>query len=125
MSDQSVDVDEQKAIVDEHVALPTAKEEEQQEAVKDFNKEVGPKEESMKVLVYSPYKTYYEGVAFSLSAESATGNFDILPRHHSFISLLVACEVVIRTISGDERKVKISGGIIHVKADEVVIFLDV
>lgn len=125
MSDQSVGVDEQKAIVDEQLAAPTAKDEEQQAAVKDFNKEMGSKEQSMKVLVYSPHKTYYEGVAFSLSAESATGNFDILPHHHSFISLLVACEVVIRTVNGGEQKVKISGGIIHVKADEVVIFLDI
>ena len=124
MSDQSTDVDEQKAIVDQQAA-PSAKEVDQQEAVKDFDKESGGEGEEMHVLVYSPYKTYYEGVAFSLSAESATGLFDILPRHHSFISLLVPCEVVVRTSGGDERKIRISGGIIHVKADQVVIFLDV
>lgn len=125
MSDKGSDVDEQKAIVDEQSGQVTPETQAAQAAVKDYDKESGKGQLSMKVLVYSPYKTYYQGVAFSLTAESATGTFDILPQHHSFISLLVPCEVVIRTVTSDERKIRISGGIIHVKADEVVIFLDV
>ena len=125
MSDKAGEVDEQKAIVDEQAEPITAENQAAQAAVKDYDKESGKGQLSMKVLVYSPYKTYYQGVAFSLTAESATGPFAILPQHHSFISLLVPCDVVIRTASGDERKIRISGGIIHVKADEVVIFLDV
>jgi hypothetical protein len=79
----------------------------------------------MQVKVYSPFRDYYDGQAFSVSAVNDTGPFDILPRHHNFISLLNQCEITIRDVRGDERKILISGGIMHVKADRVIVFLDV
>lgn len=79
---------------------------------------------SMYVKVYAPYKVYFEGDAESISAASQTGPFDILPRHHNFITLLVACDIVVRTKTGEE-KIRIQGGIMHVKADSVIVFLDV
>jgi hypothetical protein len=116
--------------VDEQKALDTAgpetlgkTEREQQKAAADFNRKDGKSE--MRVHVHSPFRNYYDGLAFSLSAESATGPFDILPHHHNFISLLVPCDIIIRTVHEGERRIRISGGIIHVKADQVVVFLDV
>jgi F0F1-type ATP synthase epsilon subunit len=79
---------------------------------------------SMYVKVYAPYKVYFEGDAESISAASQTGPFDILPRHHNFITLLVACDIIVRTKTGEE-KIRIQGGIMHVKADSVIVFLDV
>jgi F-type H+-transporting ATPase subunit epsilon len=75
--------------------------------------------------VYSPFRTYYDDVARSLSAVSKTGPFDILPKHHNFISLLEPCEVKIVTQTGDKRIIKIAGGILHVHANRAVIMLDV
>ncbi len=80
---------------------------------------------SMAVKVHSPFHEYYNGGAFSVSAENATGPFDILPQHHNFISLLLPCDLTIRTVSKGEQKIRISGGIMHVKADELIVFLDV
>ncbi|MFZ1249069.1 MAG: F0F1 ATP synthase subunit epsilon [Candidatus Saccharimonadales bacterium] len=77
------------------------------------------------VKVYAPYKVYFEGDATSISAASLTGSFDILPKHHNFITLLVACDVVVRTANGNEEKIRIQGGIMHVKANSVIVFLDV
>jgi len=82
------------------------------------------KGKNMAVKVYSPFKVYYEGLANSVSAASLTGEFDILPKHHNFITLLVPCDLVIRTDKEDET-FPISGGIMHVKADDLVVFLDV
>lgn len=79
----------------------------------------------MHVKIYSPYKVYFDGEAKSISAESATGPFDILPKHHNFITLLEPCDAVVRTTRGEEQTVRISGGVMHVKADDLVIFLDV
>ncbi|MBP7857688.1 MAG: hypothetical protein WAW63_02015 [Candidatus Saccharimonadales bacterium] len=79
---------------------------------------------SMYVKVYAPYKVYFEGEAESISAASQTGPFDILPRHHNFITLLTACDIIVRTKAGEE-KIRIQGGIMHVKADSVIVFLDV
>lgn len=60
---------------------------------------------SMYVKVYAPYKVYFDGDAESISAASQTGPFDILPRHHNFITLLVACDIIVRTKTGEEKSV--------------------
>lgn len=78
----------------------------------------------MHVKVYSPYKVYFDQSAFSLSGVNGTGPFDILPHHHNFISLLQPCELLIHTLDG-QLKVKIGGGVMHVKADHITVFLDV
>ena len=75
--------------------------------------------------VYSPFKTYYEGDVDSLTAENDTGVFDILARHHNFLTLLNPCEMVIKVKDKEDEKIKITRGIMQVKADNVVIFLDV
>ncbi len=74
--------------------------------------------------VYAPFKVYFDGIANSISALNDTGPFDILPRHHNFMTLLPPCELIIRTDRAEE-KITISRGIMHVKADRVVVFLDV
>lgn len=80
---------------------------------------------TMHVQVRSPFHEYYNDEAFSISAENATGPFDILPRHHNFITLLNPGELMIRTPQKKEQRIRISGGIMHVKADKVAVFLDV
>ena len=76
------------------------------------------------VKVYSPFQTYYDDEANSISAENLTGPFDILPRHYNFITLLVACELDIKSDKGD-KKIAINRGVMHVHRNEVTIFLDV
>ena len=81
----------------------------------------------MRVKVYSPFKTYYDEDSFSISAANATGPFDILPHHHNFMTLLEPCVLVVRPVEGQtrEQKIRISGGLMHVKADRVTVFLDI
>ncbi|HWT56111.1 MAG TPA: F0F1 ATP synthase subunit epsilon [Candidatus Microsaccharimonas sp.] len=80
---------------------------------------------NMALKVYSPYKVYFEGLAASVSAESKTGEFDILPKHHNFITLLEPCDLTIRVEGQDDQIIPINGGIMHVKADQVTVFLDI
>lgn len=80
---------------------------------------------AMHVKVYSPYKVYFDSEALSLSGLNATGPFDILPHHHPFISLLEPCELIVRIPTGEPSHIRISGGIMHVKADQVQVFLQV
>lgn len=118
-------IDEQKAIDPTQAAPQTREDKEQQAAAAEYEKNKGAQDATMRVRVYSPFQDYYDGQAFSISAVNDTGPFDILPHHHNFISLLSQCEVVIRTVNKGEQKIIISGGIMHVKADQVIIFLDV
>ncbi|HWB38910.1 MAG TPA: hypothetical protein VG604_01595 [Candidatus Saccharimonadales bacterium] len=117
-------VDDQKAI-DEPKAPVSTEETEKQQAVNDFSKTEANGELSMHVKIHSPFHDYYDAQAFSVTAENATGPFDILPKHHNFITLLNPCEMMIRTVDKGEQRIRISGGIMHVKADQVVVFLDV
>lgn len=80
--------------------------------------------EVLHIKVYSPYKVYFDDEAYSVTAVNGTGTFDVLPRHHNFISLLDPCEVAIESNTGPVR-IKISGGIMHVRGNSVIIFLDV
>jgi F0F1-type ATP synthase epsilon subunit len=82
---------------------------------------------TMHIKVYSPFKTYFDETGASISAENATGPFDILPKHHNFITLLEPCDLVIGLAGKNaaSQTIHISGGIMHVKADEVTVFLDV
>lgn len=76
------------------------------------------------VKVYAPFKVYYEGEAYSISAVNETGPFDILPHHHNFLCMLVPCNLIIDTPEG-KQKIKISRALMHIKADRVVVFVDV
>lgn len=79
---------------------------------------------TMHVKVYAPFKVYFDGVATSISAVNDTGPFDILPKHHHFMTLLNEGDIIVRHESGED-KITITRGIMHVKADDVVVFLDV
>ena len=79
---------------------------------------------TLKVKVASPYQVYFDEKAFSISGVNKTGPFDILPGHHNFITLLEPCELLIQTNS-EQRRIKINGGLMHVKADMAAVFLDV
>lgn len=80
---------------------------------------------AMAVKVYAPFQVYFEGEARSVSAINATGPFDILPRHHNFLCMLVPCDLVIEPLEGRARTIKIHRALMHVKSDRVVVFMDV
>ncbi|HEX4774694.1 MAG TPA: hypothetical protein VH234_04205 [Candidatus Saccharimonadales bacterium] len=123
-SGQSTGVDEQRAL-DEVPAEPVSQtEQEQLRAVTDYSSKDKDRL-SMEVKVNAPFRTYYDGRAFSLTAENRTGPFDVLPKHHNFMSLLSPCELIIRTVNKGDQHIKIAGGLLHVKADKVIVFLDV
>ncbi len=79
----------------------------------------------MHIKVYAPFKVYYDQDAESISAENDTGVFDVLPHHKSFMTLLSPCDIVIRNHGAEDFKVKITRAIMHIKADEIRVFLDV
>jgi F0F1-type ATP synthase epsilon subunit len=80
---------------------------------------------TMAIKVYSPFKTYFDETGYSISGQNETGPFDILPHHHNFMTLLGQGELVIRPVNRPEEHIRISGGLMHVKADKVIVFLDI
>ncbi len=80
---------------------------------------------SLQVKVYSPYQVFYDGPAKSISAENDTGPFDILPRHHNFMTLVNEGDILIRSVDAEDKKIRISKGVLHVRSNKVTLFLDV
>lgn len=80
---------------------------------------------AMRIKVYSPFKTYFDAEGYSISAINLTGPFDILPHHHNFLTLLSPGEMMIDAVRGGKQRIRISGGLMHVKADKVTVFLDI
>ena len=79
----------------------------------------------MAVKVYAPFQVYFEGDAYSVSAVNATGPFDILPKHHNFLCMLVPCSLTVKPVEGSDKVIKIHRALMHVEADRVVVFMDV
>ena len=84
-----------------------------------------PEVRSMRVKVYAPFKVYFDGQAKSMTAINRIGPFDVLPKHHNFISLLAAGDIIVRSEGKDDFKMHINRGIMHVKADIIRVFLDI
>jgi len=60
-----------------------------------------------------------------VSAANSVGKFDILPGHADFFSVIIPGEVVIETEKEKEPiNFAISGGIVGVRDDEVMIFVN-
>jgi len=79
----------------------------------------------LQVKVYAPFKTYFQGVAQSLSAANHTGPFDVLPGHHKFLTILSPCDIIIRQENQDEVKIPIKEGVLFTQQNKVSVFLDV
>lgn len=81
------------------------------------------KTQTLQIIARSPFHVYFEGTALVLSATNKVGPFDILPGHADFFSVLKPGEVVIST-ENDMVTFKIENGIITVRDDEIMLFVN-
>lgn len=82
-----------------------------------------PTTEKLTVIARAPFNVYYEGPAEVVTAVNKVGRFDVLPGHADFFSMLEACEVVVGT-DGDPVSFSISNGIITVRDNQVMMFVN-
>jgi F0F1-type ATP synthase epsilon subunit len=80
--------------------------------------------QKLNVTARAPFHVYYEGPANLVSATNAVGKFDILPGHADFFSIINPGEVVIETDS-DVVNFVITNGIMSVRDDEVMLFVNI
>ena len=69
-------------------------------------------------------KAYFEGEASSLTSLNDKGEFDILPSHANFITL-IQNYIIVNKGQKSEQKFLISNGILRVKENKVEVFLEV
>lgn len=79
---------------------------------------------TLKVIARAPFTVYYDGDARAVTATNNVGKFDILPGHADFFSLINSGDLIIET-DDEDITIAISNGIICVKDDEVLLFLNI
>lgn len=77
-------------------------------------------------LFWSPVsdKEKFEGRATAVSSENRVGEFDILPAHTNFITLIFN-SLTVHALQGEEQIYEFSRGVLEVAEGQVKIFLEV
>ena len=78
----------------------------------------------LNIIARSPFHVFYEGTGQVLSATNKVGQFDVLPGHADFFSVLLPGEVIIET-EADPVRFTIDSGILTVRDNKVYLFADV
>lgn len=79
--------------------------------------------QTLNVIARAPFNVYYQGVAQAVTATNKVGEFDILPGHADFFSILDPGEVVITTKS-EPIVFDINNGILTARDNEVMLFVN-
>jgi F0F1-type ATP synthase epsilon subunit len=77
----------------------------------------------LRVIARAPFHVYYEGPARVVSAKNRVGKFDVLPGHADFFSVMSPGDIVIETDS-EVITFPTTGGIVGVRDDEVMLFVN-
>lgn len=93
-------------------------------SVTSFFKQV-PDDGCMLVKIYTPFTTFFEGNAHSVTAVNETGRFDVLPGHHNFITMLKSGDVVVEKTDKEQQAIPIARGLMHVRDNRLIVFLDI
>ncbi|HUW92357.1 MAG TPA: ATP synthase F1 subunit epsilon [Bacteroidales bacterium] len=78
----------------------------------------------MKIVIITPDNKVYSGEIRSVRVPGASGSFQVLQDHAPIISTLVRGPVFISDDQAREIKYEISGGVIEVKKNKVILLAD-
>ncbi len=79
----------------------------------------------LKVQARAPFEIYYQGDAYSVTATNKVGTFDILPGHADYFSIIDPNSEVIIGTEKEDINISASNGIVCVRDDEVLLFLNI
>jgi len=78
----------------------------------------------MKIEIITPDKKVYEGDIKSVRVPGKKGSFQVLKDHAPIISTLEKGNVIMVEQEGGEKVYEISGGVIEVKANKIILLAD-
>lgn len=83
-----------------------------------------PSSEIINISVLSPEETLYNGQATALTCHNEDGDFDVLPLHTNFISLIDQY-VIIHITSGEKKKITIGKALMKAIENNITILLNI
>lgn len=78
----------------------------------------------IKLKIVTPERTLLEQEVSQVSVSTAMGQITILPNHLPLVAQLVPGEIVVKKNSHDEDLMAVSGGLVEVLPDQVVVLAD-
>lgn len=78
----------------------------------------------MKLEILTPEKKLYEGDINSIKVPGVKGSFLVLHNHAPIISTLEQGKIIINTVGAKEEVIEISGGVIEVKKNKIIVLAD-
>lgn len=78
--------------------------------------------QSLSIRIISPQQLFYDGAATSISSKNSAGNFDVLPAHANFITVIDNQPIVVRPTSGKPLTFKFPLAILYCSNNKVSIF---
>jgi len=78
----------------------------------------------MKIEIITPDKKVYEGDIKSVRVPGKKGSFQVLKDHAPIISTLESGLVIMVDLNGKETILEISGGVIEVKTNKIILLAD-
>jgi F-type H+-transporting ATPase subunit epsilon len=78
----------------------------------------------MRIEIITPDKKIYEGDVKSVRVPGKKGSFQVLKDHAPIISTLDAGSVIMVDHEGNEKIIEITGGVIEVKANRIILLAD-
>lgn len=79
----------------------------------------------LKIKILSPNDVIFQGQARSLSSKNSFGNFDILPYHANFITLVQKEPIIVRDEKNKPVKYDFPLAIIYAANNEVKVYTDI
>lgn len=74
----------------------------------------------MKLTIYSPERTVYDGDVTLVELPGSKGRFEVLPGHDALISTLTAGQIrYVAAASGEEARQAVAGGYVEVRDDRI------
>ena len=78
----------------------------------------------MKLEIYTPDQTVFEGDIKSITVPGTSGSFEILKDHAPIISTLDNGKVIVRTSDNQANTFQIKGGVVEVIQNKVIVLAD-
>jgi F-type H+-transporting ATPase subunit epsilon len=78
----------------------------------------------MKIEIITPDKKVFDGEVKSVRVPGKKGSFQVLKDHAPIISTLDSGPVIMVGFEGNETIMEISGGVIEVKANKIILLAD-
>lgn len=78
----------------------------------------------MKLEIYTPDQTVFEGDINSVTVPGTAGAFEVLKDHAPIISTLESGKVIVRTSDNQANTFYIKGGVVEVIQNKVIVLAD-